>query len=86
MVLRKFADMQHKNSSKSKVSLLKLIKSDYLFNLGINSCKTCLRKKTLLTNLSIVSGVQDAHQEAQSVFNVFPNWTSQRRSNLNMIL
>lgn len=42
--LRKFAGMQHRNSSKSKVSFLRLIKSDYFLNLGVNSCEACLLK------------------------------------------
>lgn len=85
VALRKSADMQHRNSRVSKVSLLGLIKSDYFPNLGMNSRKACLPKRTVLTNLSIVSRVQDVHQKTQYLVNVFPNCTSQRRSNSNMI-
>jgi Cytochrome C and Quinol oxidase polypeptide I len=85
VALRKSADMQHRKSRGSKVSPLGLVKSDYFPNLGMNSRKACLPKRTLLTNLSIVPRVRDVHQETQYLFNVFPNCTSQRRSNANMI-
>ena len=85
VALRKSADMQHRKSSGSKVSPLGLVQPDYFPNLGMNSRKAYLPKRTLLTNLSTVPGVQDVHQETQYLFNVFPNWTSQRRSNSNMI-
>lgn len=85
VVLRKSADMQHRKSRGSKVSPLGLVKSDYFPNLGMNSRKACLPKRTLLTNLSIVPRVQDVHKETQYLFNMFPNCTSQRRSNSNMI-
>jgi RNA-directed DNA polymerase len=85
VALRKSADMQHRKSRKSKVSPLGLVQPDYFPNLGMNSCKACLSKRTLLTNLSTVPGVQDVHQETQYLSNVFPNWASQRRSNSNMI-
>jgi hypothetical protein len=83
--LRKFADTQHRNSSKSKVNSLKLFKSNYSINLTMNSCKTGLQKKTVFNFASTVLRVQDVHQETQYLFNVFPNWTSQRRNNSNMI-
>jgi hypothetical protein len=85
MVLRKFANMQHRKSKVSKVSPLGLARSGYFSNLEMNSRKACLPKRTLLTNLSIVPGVQDVHQKTQYLFNVFLNCTSQRRSNSNMI-
>ena len=90
VALRKSADMQHRKSSESKVSPLGLIKSDYFPSIGMNkyrdeSRKACLPKRTLFTNLSTVPRVQDVHQETQYLFNVFPNCTSQRRSNSNMI-
>jgi RNA-directed DNA polymerase len=85
VVLRKYADMHYRNSKVSKVSPLGLIELDYFPNLGMNGRKACLPKRTLFTNLSSVQRVQDVHQEIQYVFNVFPNWTSQRRSNSNMI-
>jgi hypothetical protein len=85
VALRKSVDMQHRKSSVSKVSPLGLVQSDYFPNLGINSRKTGLPKRTLFTNLNSVQRVQDVHQETQYLFNVFPNWTSQRRSNSNMI-
>merc|ERR1711933_638246 len=77
--------MQHKKISKSKVSPLGLVERDYFPNLGMNGRKACLPKRTLLTNLSTVQGVQDVHQETQYLSNVLSNWTSQRRSNSNMI-
>lgn len=85
VALRKYVEMQHRNSRGNKVSPLGLIKSDYFPNLEMNSRKTCLPKRTLLANLNSVQRVQDVYQEMQYVFNVFPNWTSQRRSNSNMI-
>ena len=85
VALRKCADMQHRNSRGNKVSPLGLINFDYFPKLGMNGHKACLPKRTLLTNLSSVQWVQDVHQEMQSVFNAFPNWTSQRRSNSHMI-
>jgi hypothetical protein len=54
VALEKSAKMQHKNNSKSKVSLLRLIKSNYLLKLEINNLKNCLLKRTLFTNFSIV--------------------------------
>jgi hypothetical protein len=75
--LRKSANMRHRNSSKNRVNSLGLIKS--------SNHKTCLTERILLTRLSIVSRVQDDHQETQYLFNVFPNWASQHRSNSNMI-
>jgi hypothetical protein len=85
VALRKSADMQHRKSRGSKVSPLGLVQLDYFPSLGMNSRKACLPKRTLHTNLSTVPGVQDVHQEPQYLFNVFPNCTSQRRSNSNMI-
>jgi RNA-directed DNA polymerase len=85
VALRKIADVQHRNSSRNKVSPLGLIKLDYFPKLGMNSRKACLPKRTLLANLSSVQRVQDVHQEMQYVFKVFPNWTSQRRSNSSMV-
>jgi len=85
VALRKCADVQHRNSRGNKVSPLGLIKSDYFPKLGMNGRKACLPKRTLLANLSSVQRVQDVHQEMQYVFKVFSNWTSQRRSNSNMI-
>jgi len=85
VALRKSADMQHKKNRKSKVSSLGLVQLDYFSKLGMNGRKACLPKRTLLTNLSTVRGVQDVHQETQYLSNVLPNWTSQRRSNSNMI-
>jgi RNA-directed DNA polymerase len=49
------------------------------------SRKACSLKRTLFTNLSNVQRVQDVHQGTQILTNVFLNWTSQRRSNSNMI-
>jgi hypothetical protein len=46
--LRKSAKMQHRNSSKNKVSPLGLIKSYYFPNLGMNSHKACLPKELYL--------------------------------------
>jgi hypothetical protein len=66
--LRKSADVQRRNSSKSKVSSLKLFKSGYFLNFG-----------------SIVPRVRDVQKETQYLLNVSPNWTSQHRSNSNMI-
>lgn len=85
VALGKCVDLQRKNIRKNKVSPLRLIKLNYFLKLRMNSHKTCLPKRTLLTNLSNVQWVQDVRQETQNVFNVFPNWTSQRRSNSNMI-
>lgn len=85
VALRKSADMQHRKSRVSRVSSLGLVQSDYFPNLRMSSRKACLPKRTSLTNLSSVQRVQDVHQETQYLFNVFPNWTSQRRSNSNMI-
>lgn len=85
VALRKPADMQHRKSRGSKVSPLGLVQPDYFLNLGMNSRKACLPKRTLLTNLSSVPRVQDVHQETQYLLNVLPNWTSQRRSNSNTI-
>lgn len=85
VALRQSADMQHRKSRVSKVNLLGLVQPNYFPNLGMNNRKACLPKKTLLTNLSIVLGVKDIHQETQYLSNVFPNWASQRRSNSNMI-
>jgi hypothetical protein len=85
VALRKCADVQHRNSRGNKVSPLGLIKSDYFPKLGMNGRKACLPKRTLLANLSSVQRVQDVHQEMRYVFKVFSNWTSQRRSNSNMI-
>lgn len=50
VALRKSAGMQHKKSRGSKVSPIGLVKSDYFPNLGMNSRKACLPKRTLLTN------------------------------------
>lgn len=82
MVLEKFAAMHHRENSLNKVSPLGLIKiNDYFPVIGINGRKTCLTKKTQLSNLNRVQKVQDVHQE---IFNIFPNWTSQHRSYTNM--
>lgn len=85
VVLRKSADMQHRKSRGSKVSPIGIVQPDYFPTLGINSCKARLPKRTLLTNLSNVPRVQDVHQETQYLCNVFPNCTSQRRSNSNIV-
>jgi hypothetical protein len=77
--------MQQRKSRESKVSSLGLIKSDYFLALRMSSRKACLPKRTLLTNLSIVPGVQDVHQETHKLGIVFSNWTGQRRSNSNII-
>lgn len=82
VALRKLVEVPHKNSRRSKVSPLGIIKQDYFLKLRTNGRKICLPKRILLTNLSSVQRVQDVHQEMQ---HVFPNWTSQRRSNSNMI-
>jgi hypothetical protein len=79
--LRKFADMQHRNNSKSKISPLGLIQLDYFFNLGMNNCKASLPKRTLFKNLSLVLRVQDVYEETRYLFYVFPNWISQCKSN-----
>jgi hypothetical protein len=71
--LRKSADVQHKNSNKSKVNSRKLFKSSYFLNFKMNNCKICLPKKTILNFVSIVLRVQDVHQETHYLFNVFPN-------------
>ena len=71
VVLRKSADMQYRKSRGSKVSPLGLIQLDYFPNLGMNSRKACLPKRTLLTNLSTVPGVQDVHQETQYLLMCF---------------
>jgi hypothetical protein len=85
VALRKSVNMQHRKSNVSKVSPLGLVQSDYFPNLGMNSRKACLPKRTLFTNLSTVLGVQDIHQETQCLCHVFPNCTGQCRSNSNMI-
>ena len=82
VALGKCTELQHRNSRRNKVSPLRLIKLDYFLELGINGHKTCLLKRTLFRNLNNVQRVQDVHQEMQ---NVFPNWTSQCRSNSKMI-
>lgn len=71
VVLRKSADMQYRNNSRSKVSPLRLIKLDYFLNLGMDSRKACLLKRTLFTNLNSVLRVQDVHQEIQFLFMCF---------------
>ena len=73
VALRKPADMQHRKSRGSKVSPLGLVQPDYFLNLGMNSRKACLPKRTLLTNLSSIPRVQDVHQETQYLLNVFSN-------------
>ena len=84
--LRKSADVQHKNSNKSKVNSRKLFKSSYFLNFKMNNCKICLPKKTILNFVSIVLRVQDVHQETHYLFNVFSNWTSQRKSYSSIVL
>ena len=71
MALRNIADVQHRKSKWNKVSPLR-----------INGRKACLPKEYFLQILINVQWVQDVHQEMQYMF---PNWTSRRRSNSNMV-
>jgi len=82
LILGKLAEMQHRDISRNKVSPLGLIFLDYFPKIRINSRKAGLPKRTLPPNLGRVQWVQDVHQE---IFNVFPNWTSLRRSNSNIV-
>lgn len=78
----KFAEMQRRGISQSKVSPLKLICVDCLFQLKVNRCKSSLLQRISLTNLVRAKWVQDVRQK---IFNLFTNGASQCRSNSNMV-